>query len=43
MWDSPDEKGNDLKLSQAFGVMPAMQAGLTAHVWEIEELVGLPD
>jgi hypothetical protein len=32
---------NYCRIHQALRVTPAMQAGLTDHVWEIEELVAL--
>jgi len=32
---------NYCRIHQTLRVTPAMQAGLTDHVWEIEELVGL--
>ena len=32
---------NYCRVHQTLRVTPAMQAGLTDHVWEIEELVGL--
>jgi hypothetical protein len=34
---------NFCRVHQTLRVMPAMQAGLTDHVWEIEELVALMD
>jgi hypothetical protein len=35
--NDPDEKGNRLNL------IPAVETGLTDHVWEIEDLVKLID
>jgi len=32
---------NFYRIHQTLRVTPAMQAGLSDHVWEIEELVGL--
>jgi hypothetical protein len=32
---------NFCRIHQTLRVTPAMQAGLTDHVWELEELVGL--
>jgi hypothetical protein len=32
---------NYCRIHQTLRVTPAMQAGLTDHVWELEELVGL--
>jgi hypothetical protein len=34
---------NYCRVDQTLRVTPAMQAGLTDHVWELEELVGLLD
>ena len=34
---------NYCRVHQTLRVTPAMQAGLTDHVWEIEELVRLID
>jgi hypothetical protein len=34
---------NYCRIHQTLRVTPAMQAGLTDHVWEIEELVALLD
>jgi hypothetical protein len=34
---------NYCRIHQTLRITPAMQAGLTDHVWEIEELVGLID
>jgi hypothetical protein len=34
---------NFCRIHQTLRVTPAMQVGLTDHVWEIEELVGLLD
>jgi hypothetical protein len=34
---------NYCRIHQTLRVTPAMQAGLTDHVWEIEELVNLTD
>jgi hypothetical protein len=34
---------NYCRIHQTLRVTPAMQAGLTDHVWELEELVALLD
>jgi len=34
---------NDCRIHQALRVTPAMQAGLTDHLWEIDELVEFLD
>jgi hypothetical protein len=34
---------NDCQIHQTLGVTPAIQAGLSNHAWEIEELVKLID
>jgi len=34
---------NYCRIHQTLRVTPAMQAGLTDHVWEIEEMLGLLD
>jgi hypothetical protein len=34
---------NYYRVHQTLRVTPAMQAGLTDHVWELEELVALID
>jgi len=39
----PFMRYNYCRIHQRLRVTPAMQAGLTDHVWEIEELVTLID
>jgi hypothetical protein len=34
---------NFCRVHQTLCVTPAMQAGITSHVWSIVEIVGLPD
>ena len=36
--DAPD---NFARIHKTLSVTPAMEAGLTMHVWSIEEIVGL--